>query len=341
MRIALLVALLASAVSAEGARPVLPSGRARCDLSRLERLPPLLLIGENHCSAHSTRVKAAMARLGAEGRLYAAFEVGDDFAAYPWEAERLHRSLGVARAPGSRIYGVESPFAHGLVLTYLGASGRYPNCSPQPRLRALEKLAAYTRINPYLERAWRETRVAASADPAAAPAAAALARALSEPDGVSPRAEPAELEALPLLARRLNQAYVELANREFLPAMGLQDELPATPSGQDLLGWYAALEVEDVLVVDLRDRDMADAIAAVYCAAASEDRAVVASVGAAHLPGIGKDLAAWSAGRIPLEKAWSANLSEPILDRLEALASPSRVAGPGRRLEGLSAPRFD
>jgi len=341
MRRLLVISLLTATILPAGAVTVQPSGRARCDLSRLERLPPLLLVGENHCSAHSTRVKAAMARHGASGRLYSAFEVGNDFAAYPWEVERLHRSFGAARAPGSRIYGVESPFAHGLVLTYLYAQGRFPSCSPESRLRALEKLVAYTRINPYMERAWLSARAAAFSEPTAAPAAAALGRALAAPEGIVPQAEPAELEALPLLARRLNQAYVELANREFLPAMGLQDKLPATPSGLNVLGWSAAFDVEDTLIVDLRDRDMADAIAAVYCAAAAEGRAAVASVGAAHLPGISKNLEAWSGGLIPLEKAWSENLSEPILERLNALASPSGTSRPAWRLEGLSAPKFD
>lgn len=69
------------------AETVRESGRFHCDLETFQRLPALLLIGENHCSASSLKVKADLAARGAKGEIFAAFEVADLRAVYPWNAD--------------------------------------------------------------------------------------------------------------------------------------------------------------------------------------------------------------------------------------------------------------
>ena len=81
----------------------------------------------------------------------------------------------------------------------------------------------------------------------------------------------------------------------------------------------------------VRDRDLAENIADLYCSAAAEGRHVVASVGADHLPGVAALLTAWSVGRIPLESAesWGKGEAGPLLARLEALSAEPLAIAPG------------
>lgn len=306
--------------------------RSHCRLESLTRLPKLLLIGENHCSPHSDAVKAAAARLGAQGRLFTALEVGVNRAAYPWDGERLHRDFAVTRTPASRLYGIESPFAHGLAISYIYAIGRGHSCLQDKRTPP-EKFVDYARINPHLRHAWDEAR-AADAEPFDA-GETELARridaALAGTSGFVAR--PEDERAFVSLARRVNARYAAAANSRDREDMGRDKPLSATPlrnpsSVADLggaLNWSEALDDKEYTVLALRDRDLGENIADVYCAAAAEGRHVAASVGDDHLPGITALLAAWSGGRLPLETAHSWPTSGNLVERLISLAAEPLV----------------
>lgn len=70
-----------------------------CDLSVLKDVPKLLLIGEEHCSENSLRVRREAMRLGSEGDFFMSSEVGYDLVFYPWSVARNLRAYGLPATP--------------------------------------------------------------------------------------------------------------------------------------------------------------------------------------------------------------------------------------------------
>jgi hypothetical protein len=312
------------------------SGRSRCDLGRSKSLPALVLVGGDHeyhpdsreddgeapldepgpynseTSANSDEVNSLAVRYAAEGRLFAAFEAARSRAFYPGAEDLIFSEFGVKRQGRSRVFGIEAPFAHGLASSYV-----YATTNP-----SWEGFLFYLRLNPYLCGAWQDVRESlGSGDEASGLAAVADLIERSRAAAVLDPRRPDEIRGANSghfygLLERVNARFVDLAN-ENLASLGISEPLvaPAPASSpcrapgaskNPLLARSCQLRFQawrrsfKIIEVPLRDRDMFDNIADVYCRAAREGKALVVSVGANHVPGIERLLRRWSGGRIPL-----------------------------------------
>jgi pheromone shutdown protein TraB len=130
------------------------------------------------------------------------------------------------------------------------------------------------------------------------------------------------------LAAKVNARYVALADQEFLDDMGLSKELfpvPERVQGDDVesqLKMEKALRSLETIIVPLRDRDMADGIADIYCRAADEGRNLVVSLGGGHYDGITARLKKWNP-RIPIQVGNSLYRSGPMILKIRSMAAPA------------------
>ncbi|MFA6092007.1 MAG: hypothetical protein WCU88_05235 [Elusimicrobiota bacterium] len=313
--------------------PVADSGRFHCDLGKFQKLPALLLIGENHCSKSSVKVKAEMAARGAKGEIFAAFEVAGLRAVYPWTSDFLFTDFKVARTEQSRLFGIESPFAHGISISYIYASGGGATCEQNSPSAAFSRFVLYLRNNPFLQRSWEEVR----AVPPTPDDRSSGITELSDKIERARTAPGAEVQAIvesfheddvkdfQKILARVNARYVAMANETYLPDLGITKKLRPYP---DVI-WRDSMEN---ILIPVRNRDMFDNIADIYCRAAEEGKNLAISMGSAHLPGVEGYLRQWSQDRIPLrtdlsyddEKPYAdPDVSSPIIKTLETLAAPS------------------
>lgn len=329
---------LAALVFAVSAQAALAPRRSHCDLGAFARLPTLLLIGESHGSLHSLRVKKSAVDLAADGRLFVALEAGGTMAAYPWMVDQLHSSLGSVRTDKSRLFGIESPFPHGLFMTYLVAA----EAASRP-MAALDMLRGLLHYNHYALRCWDDV-LAGPLQGDALSLARGIDKSLQRAAG-APLLDSTSEDSLSLLARRLNARYVALANERYRSELDGRLFAAAEDRGSDRQTRALSGDA-GFLVKAVRDRDLAENIIDVYCAAAQEGRHAAASVGSAHVPGVRKLLVEWSGGRLVPEVMSSEASSQAVLARLQALAQEplrSRPASAARRVsEALrQAPSLD
>ncbi|MFA6092006.1 MAG: hypothetical protein WCU88_05230 [Elusimicrobiota bacterium] len=365
-RIAVLFLSLAISVPSLAGETVKDSGRAHCDLGKFQRLPALLLIGENHCRDSSTKVKDEMTALGAEGKIFAAFEAADMRVVYPWNADLLYADFGAARTERSRIFGIDSPFAHGLAISYGYASGTASICAKDPHKDSFARFIKALRNNPYLQRSWEEVRDAplSAEDSGLAGLLNAIEEARTSSEDISRAAsQPLSEEGYPSflrIAARVNARYVAMANERYLPDLGLTDRLTPYPEIRGpwalrkiLPDWSFAQADDAKITVPVRNRDMFDNIADIYCLAAAEGKNMAVSMGADHVPGVEGYLRRWSGDAIPLkaERSFVQKLPDddlsaagPVLEALSALslASPQgKALSPALPKKASSLDRFD
>jgi hypothetical protein len=280
------------------------SGRTTCDLDAFEEYPALLLIGENHDVGSSKTVKKYMAKAGAQGAIFAAFETGLEHPAFPWDTAALAEDFKVELNTASRIFVVDSPLAYALTRNYnlIGYMDQPPEDLENVQWGG--RFASYCRLahkNPYARRAWEEA-VASSPD-------FQIFSLAGEERCEDWKRASADIPAktFRLFATANNEAFVSMVNEKFLPAMGLSR--PLEPYREDpLMSFFYRQSMSrsaSTVMSSVRDRDMADNIAAVYCRAAAEHKNMVVSVGRAHIDGILQRLEDWSNDRIPLRTAKS------------------------------------
>ncbi|MFA6093076.1 MAG: hypothetical protein WCU88_07165 [Elusimicrobiota bacterium] len=283
-------------------------------------LPQLLLFGE---AAHESRETIFVKRHAAErantGSIFAAFEVAKDHAVYPRAEQVLFSDFDLQRSAHSRLFGIESPFAHGLCASY-----RFAGDAP-----SLEGFLFYLNINPYLRDVWEDVRKNLSSDDASAGLAALsddLERARTAPADkwtqiVDIQSGKNRTNFISLM-ERINVRYVELANKSYLRVLGISGSLKPVASADSKDEGRKWEDSYETLLIPVRDRDMYDNIADVYCRAAEEGKNLVASVGSSHVPGIAKMFQDWSKGRIPLTTGTSSwgdtSLAVDIIDKLSS-----------------------
>lgn len=301
-----------------------------CDLSAAAAPPPILLVGENHCAPSSRAFKRRLAADAAAGAVYGGSEVALEHAFYPDRADDAFSELGAARTEASRFYGLESPFAHGLAVSYLAEGGPYTDCHNAGATGLMKRYAYYLRHNSYLAYAWEKAE-GAHGGYAGTPqesmarwldrAAAAAAGYEREVD----RFTKFDFEAFYALERDINEQYVALANDRYLPELGFRLSLHPLRGGfvDGLLAAYSF----DAVILEVRNRDMARAAMGLYCAAAKEGKPLVAVMGAAHVAGIEALLREAGGGVVPIRSLRSypdAAAALGALDRLSASAGQAR-----------------
>ncbi|MFA6092005.1 MAG: hypothetical protein WCU88_05225 [Elusimicrobiota bacterium] len=330
----ILLALLPIRAKAQVTEGVRDSGRFHCDLDSFQKRPPLLLIGEDHCSVTSQQVKIEMVARGSKGSMFSALE---GFA--PWQAELLaKRFKGSYDKETSRLFGIESAFMYGLNgchLQAIGALQQYRNaggaCVNLTPSRVFQSFLLLLQDNPYVRYVWEQVRDKENAFSGTElePLARIFDQAMAAPsfDVLTPLAAGFTMKDAPnfmRLVRKMDAVYVALANTRFASEIGVGGSLnaiPEDPNGSFKDQW-ALMKFQTTLntpLVHIRNRDMFDNIADIYCRAAEEGKVLAVSVGKKHLPGIEKRLKAWSKGRIPLKLADSDTEPGPILDYLESI----------------------
>jgi hypothetical protein len=266
-----------------------------------------------------------MADLALEGSLVAGLEAGGGRGVLPWDgAEAISGRPG---GPRSRLYGVDSPLAYGLVRSY-SLAGFMEEEAPEDLENSqlggrLEDYCMAMSGNPFARRAW-EDAVSALEERERAVFSGGLDRCADFKRLGPSIPERAFLDFF----QANNAAFTALANDKFLAGMGLSEALsPWRPGKVDL----AALRSARTVMSSVRDRDMSDNIADLYCLAASEGKALAVSIGGGHLPGVRSRLEQWSRGLIPLRTAFSyAALFDDRSDEEAALP----LFGEIRRLAG-------
>lgn len=82
-----------------------------CDLSKIEKLPKIYLVGEDHNDENSKLVKQIMIIDGAQGEYPVASEVDTEGPFYPDQrneiSNKYHRRAGATKP--AKLYGIESP----------------------------------------------------------------------------------------------------------------------------------------------------------------------------------------------------------------------------------------
>ncbi|MBI3548992.1 MAG: hypothetical protein HY078_08135 [Elusimicrobia bacterium] len=348
-------------MNGKGARPLLftllcayPASRAcadgsydkyrtefRCNLKDLPSRPRVLLVGENHAGRASIAYKRIASRVASTGRAHVGFEAGAA-AYYPGSAPQIARDFEEPNTESSRFYGLDSPFAHGLILTYVMSDGENSTYSD------MAAAGHFLRKNEYFKwsfdaakekglRRGDERRVGEFLD-----REAAMDADTARPDAY--RAIDQDPDAFREVMKKVNERYVALANSQYLPALGIDKKLqPYGPNGRIKFNRDGTMDGDETtkrIVDDVRDRDMAIQIQDMYCAAARENKPVIAVVGLAHVRGIRQILETASGKTISVETFDTLNLrsTERALDAtVDALppgvTTPRPLEERTRRLE--------
>jgi len=303
-----------------------------CDLRRFQRLPKLLLIGENHCDRGSKAVKEAAVRSAGEGTFFTGLEAAENHALYQNNAEAALEAYGLEADADSRVFGIESALPHGLIGTYFYAEGKGGGswCEEPAWRRILLHFFTMVQDNPFLRYSWDKAYADAEgyAGSRLREVAGRIQAILQEP-GYDPSAAAGSFskkdsELFQELALSLNSAYVDLVNEKYLARLGLSEPAPKARDGITSIDiFYGKLAK---VLIDIRDRDMAKAVEGLYCYAASEGKNVAAIVGAAHVPGIRAHLERDSAGLADLTAARSDRQHETILELFDRWAGRGRAA---------------
>ncbi|MFA6028282.1 MAG: hypothetical protein WC969_00375 [Elusimicrobiota bacterium] len=308
------------------------SGRRHCDPGSLKNRPPIVLVGEDHDSISAWQVKKEMIDRAAKGELYAALE-----GYTPWQAWMISEQFKTPFGKDARVFGVDSPIMYGLAGCHqhaLDDFARFRRSADANDAYAPAKLCLHflflLQDNPFVRHAWEIVRdredgfVGTELEP--------LARVFDQAMNARPDAlgkllgdfTPEDESRFIRLVRKIDAAFVAWVNEAYASDLGIEGPLYAVPEDWPSMRafWdYAKFRFDsDTPIVRIRNRDMFDNIADVYCAAAEEGRALVVSVGQDHVQGLGERLQAWSQGRIDLRVGNSSSDGDAISRELERLS---------------------
>ncbi|MFA6092304.1 MAG: hypothetical protein WCU88_01970 [Elusimicrobiota bacterium] len=308
-------------------------------------------------------LKSDMVFNATERNIYAAFETGDsDITSmhYPWENKDAAEYYAMKKLPSAEnISIIDSPLPYGLNISYraAGGSASFPDIAlllrDNPYVRKawedvkqqnngfsgtdLEPFArildsAYMKTSFFdLRKQWLETLI--KAEKSSPPTEFELNNeheTLRDIGWKSPLKKylpnhDVSGRYLLFLAGKIYTQLVALTNESFLPALGLTQELIPIDAFREISKHDLSRASEDnrLLMIQVRDRDMADSLADIYCAAADDNgKNVVAMIGGGHIPGVLERLREWSDNRIQIRAVVptdaSRGIPEEILKELES-----------------------
>lgn len=126
----------------------------RCKLSRLDKLPEVVVVGEDHTDAISKDTKGELFRLAKRGKLQIATEIGASGPAFPWSTKENFAGMS-ADLISPNIHGIESTIPHALSSTY---SHQYASMHGEPPETTLESIGLAILIQPLFRGAYEDLR---------------------------------------------------------------------------------------------------------------------------------------------------------------------------------------
>lgn len=281
-----------------------------CDLSRLEPLPEIILIGEDHVNPTSGLVKNQLLEMGLQKKIVLASEIGPSGGFPGWKADR---------ADGT-VHGIESSIPYSVLGSYLIQENRLRGKRYGIK-SAILHILDYPLHRFAYEKFKSETLKSSNADRFSAIfkeidlfiELSSTEKGLS--DG-SPLVHamttlgsmPAEMN---LFLDSMHRLVIQTANEKYLDRLG-GDPLPVVKTEKDLddIGFegnrYIPGSRIDKLILGVRNRDFSAEVANLLChysgKSPGKSQKVFVLVGAAHSDGVEEYLKSLSSNRIKIKK---------------------------------------